>query len=352
MSRLKVFLDPHWRTLDELFSPADEAEFRRRFDVGWGRDEKASEDELAEALPEIDVLISTEPRVSAETLDAAPRLRAVIEVSGAFPDTIDFDTCAARGVEVLSCSPGFRESVAEMCLAMMLAGGRGLVSEHEAFRDGREHWLSDNFGTDFSLYRQTVGFVGYGSIARETHRLIRPFAARVLAHDPWLPEAVAAAEQAELLPLDEVLRQSRFLIVAATPTSENRDMIGARELDLMPVGALLVLISRAHLVDFDALLDAVSTGKIRAAIDVFPEEPVRPRARLRSLDGLILSPHRAAAVPGGRQLIGHMILADLTAMSEGRSERRLLKADINYARKQAGVGDADAVGKMAVERDN
>ncbi len=350
MSRLNVFLDPHWRTLDELFSRADEETLRRHFDVVWGRDEKASESEFTAALPETDVLISAKPEVSEETLDSAPHLRAIIEVSGSFPNTIDYNACADRGVEVLSCSPGFRESVAEMCLAMMLAGGRGLVFEHEAFRHGREHWLSDNSDTDFSLYRQTVGFVGYGSIAREVHRLMRPFAPKVLAFDPWLPDDLVEKEKAEFLPLYDVLRRSRCLIVAATPTSENRGLIGKRELDLMPSGALLVLISRAHLIQFDALLSAVLSGKIRAAVDVFPVEPVAPESSIRTTEGLIISPHRAAAVTGGRQLIGRMILDDLTAMHEDRPQRRLLKADENYAGKQAGVGDAASVKRMAAGR--
>ena len=350
MTRLNVFLDPNWRTMDELFSPPDEDRMRKEVNLHWARDEKASLADLNAALPQLDVLIAAKPEVDASTLAAAPNLRAVVEVSGSFPASIDYVACAARGVEVLSCAPGFRESVAEMCLAMMLAGGRGLVTEHERFRAGRENWLSDNAGEDFTLYGQTVGFVGYGSIAREVHRLMSPFVPRVLAYDPWLAASAATTAQIELLPLEEVLAKSRCVVVAATPTSENRGMIGARELSLIPPGGLLVLISRAHLVDFEALRDAIKSGKIRAAVDVFPEEPVAHDDPLRELEGLILSPHRAAAVPGGRHLIGRMILHDLIALRNGRPERQLLKADANYTEKQAGIGDAKSVGQLAAGR--
>ena len=112
----------------------------------------------------------------------------------------------------------------------------------------------------------------------------------------------------------------------------------------------MVLISRAHLVDFDAVVDAVKSGKIRCAVDVFPEEPVAPDSPLRTLAGMILSPHRAAAVSGGRHLIGRMILDDLAALAEGRPERRLLIADARYAEKQAGIGDAKSVAQMADKR--
>ena len=350
MSKLNVFLDPNWRTMHELFSRDDEARLRENVNLIWGKDEKASASDLAQVLPDIHVLIATTPEVGADTLAAAPRLKAVIEVSGSFPGTVDYAACAARGVEVLSCAPGFRQSVAEMCLAMMLAGARGLVAEHEAFRHGQENWLSDNDGTDFTLFGQTIGFVGYGSIAREVHRLIQPFKPKVVAFDPWLSNDVQTKEGIRLMPLDDVMRESRCVIVAATPTSENRAMIGADELKLMPNGALLVLISRAHLVDFDALSHAIRSGQIRAAVDVFPQEPVSPGDPVRSLDGIILSPHRAAAVPGGRHPIGQMIVADLAAIAEGQSDRQLLVADANYAEKQAGVGDAKSVSKMAGER--
>lgn len=68
----------------------------------------------------------------------APHLRTIVEVSGAFPDKIDYTACFEAGIEVLSCAPGFRQSVTEIGLAMALAGARRLAHEHEAFRAGRE----------------------------------------------------------------------------------------------------------------------------------------------------------------------------------------------------------------------
>ena len=75
--------------------------------------------------------------------------------------------------------------------AMALSAGRGLVAEHELFRRGEEFWLDDRAGRDFTMYGQRIGYLGFGSIARETQRLLAPFAPEVLIHDPWLPDAVA-----------------------------------------------------------------------------------------------------------------------------------------------------------------
>ena len=350
MTRPVVILDAHWRQLDELFSAADLRSLHDIAEVIWGRDTPIPADVLCDGLTRADILIAATPQVDQAILDSAPRLRMVIEVSGAFPDTIDYAACAARGVEVLSCAPGFRQSVAEMTLAMVLAGARGLVTEHEGFRAGREHWLADNPATDFTLFGAKVGFVGYGSIARVTHDLMRPFAPQVSAFDPWLPRDIASAAGADLVALDDLMADSRCIIVVAAPSHENKGLIGAPEIAQMPKGALLVLISRAHLVDFDAVLDATQAGHIRAAIDVFPSEPVVADHPMRANPNLILSPHRAAAVAGGRQLIGQLILSDIAALMDGKTPAALQRAQGSNVAALAGVGDATQVADMASQR--
>lgn len=350
MSGPALWLDPNWRRMDELFAPEDEAALRAAYDVRWGRDEKAPDAALKEVLPEIAALVSCVPEVDRALLAAAPKLRTIVEVSGSFPGSIDYEACAEAGVEVLSCAPGFRDAVAEMAVGMLIAAGRGIVEEHERFRRGEERWLSDNSGQDYRLYGATIGFVGFGQIAQEITRLIAPLGARVLAHDPFLPEAAAAEHGVTLVSLDEVMSAPRAVFIAAAPTHENRGLIGAAQIARMRPGAQLLVISRAHLVDFDALTEAVLAGRIRAAIDVFPSEPLSADHPIRSAAGVILSPHRAAAVDGGRHLIGRMLLDDLAAIREGRPERRLQVATPEKVRLTAGVGDAEQVGAMAEER--
>lgn len=346
---MRIVLDPHWRRMDELFSPAA-LQALAAHDVVWGRDTPIPAEVLEAAWPDAEVLIAASPAVSREALARAPRLRAIVEVSGAFPDTIDYAACFERGVEVLSCAPGFRAAVAEMGLGMALAAARGLVREHEAFRSGHERWLEDCAETDFTLYGAPVGFVGFGQIAQEMARLFAPFQARLASFDPWLPAEVAEAFGVELLPLGELAAQSRVLFVTAVPTAENRGMIGADILRRMPDRSLLVLLSRAHLVDFDAVVAEAASGRIAVATDVFPTEPLAADHEIRNLPNVILSPHRAAAVPGGRHLIGDLILRDLAALAEGREGRELTRANPDRIGALAGVGDAAEVGKMAERR--
>lgn len=346
MSKPVLILDPDWRRMDELFSESTKARLFADFDVVWGQDGAIPNDLYEAATPNAKVLIAATPMVDAVTLKRAPNLRTIIEVSGAFPDTIDYTACFEAGIEVLSCAPGFRQSVAEMGLAMALAGARGLVAEHEAFRTGQEHWLSDNAATDFTLFGAPIGFIGFGQIAQELTRLLAPFRPRISAYDPWLSNSVARNHGVDLLALDDVLTSSRCVFVTAVPTSENYHLLNAERLARLSNNALLVLLSRAHLVDFDALEAELETGRIRACIDVFPTEPVSADNTIRSQKAAILSPHRAAAVHQGRQLIGDMILSDLRSIESGRQERTLSQASQATIAMLQGQGDAKKVAEM------
>ena len=347
MTKPVLILDPDWRRMDELFSPTAKADLFEDYDVVWGQDGPIPSDALEQALPRANVLIAATPRVDADTLALAPHLRTIVEVSGAFPDTIDYAACFAAGIDVLSCAPGFRQSVAEMGLAMALAGARGLVAEHEAFRLGEEHWLADNPETDFTLFGAQIGFIGFGQIAQELTRLLAPFRPVVTAYDPWLPKTVAQESGITLMPLNDVLKSARCLFVTSVPTSDNYHLLNADRLELLRDNALLILLSRAHLVDFEALTAELDRGRIRACIDVFPSEPVAKDAVIRGQKSAILSPHRAAAVTNGRHLIGDMIMSDLRAIKAGSGKRQLSNASKATISALAGIGDATQVADMA-----
>lgn len=345
-----LILDAHWRRLDELFSKQDFLKLQSQFNLIWARDEPIPAQILNEHLPQATVLIAAEPLVDEHVLSIATNLQCVIEVSGAFPSTIDYAACANRNIQVLSCAPGFQQSVAEMSLGMALAGARGLMDEHERFRQGKERWLNDNKDTDFSLFGCNIGFVGYGAIARATHRLLEPFNAQVFAYDPWLDDEQASAAGIGLKSLNELMSSCRLVFIMASPTKNNIQMINGPAMSQLQDGSVLVVVSRAHLVDFDALLEATQGGRFRAAVDVFPTEPLAMDHPARSNPHITLSPHRAAAVDKGRQLIGKMIVNDMKNLLEGRPERLLQIAVASRIAEVAGVSDSTDVSNMALER--
>ena len=321
-----LIMDQHFRQVEELFRPGAVAALAEICDIQGGVNWPMDRADFLEHLPAADFVIAARPDLDGAEIGNASRLRAVIEVSGSFQSGLDYEACFDRGIEVLSCAPGFRKSVAELALGLILAGGRGIVDEHERFRIGSERWLSDNEGTDFSLYGGSVGFVGFGSIAQECARLLAPFSPKLKAFDPWLAASGAAPDGVEFCELEELATTSRCIIVAAQPTDENYQLMSRSLIGKMRRGTLVVLISRAHLVDFDAMVEAAEAGHIRFASDVFPSEPVPKRHPFRQAGNVIWSPHRAAAVEGGRHPIGDMILHDVKAILQGRPERQLQPA--------------------------
>lgn len=326
MIRMKpaLILDNHFRKREELFRSSVYEQLSGLCDIHGGRNEPMPREKIAELLPEAAFYVAALPELTREDVARAPQLKATVEVAGAFRGGLDYAACFERGIEVLSCSPGFRNSVAEMALAMALAGGRGLVEEHEAFRNGTERWIDDRDATDFSLYRQSVGFIGYGQISRETHRLMAPFEPRVMAYDPYLSDA---GPDVELTDLETLVSSCRVVVVAAVPSESTRGLLSADLIDRLQPSALVIVISRAWCADFPALMAAATAGRIRVATDVFPDEPLSPGDPIRTSRNVILSPHRAAAVPGGRHLIGDMILHDVTAILNSEPERQLKRAD-------------------------
>jgi phosphoglycerate dehydrogenase-like enzyme len=257
-------------------------------------------------------------------LDYASNLRSILTVSGGWPPELDYARCFERGIRVLSAAPAFAEAVAEMALALALASSRDLVAEDRLVRATQERWLSgaDTLDT-FLLTGKRVGFVGFGNIGRRLRALIEPFGCELCAYDPWLTDAYLRDERVEPTSLRRLLENSRVIFVLATPTTENRALLSRELLELVQPGAVLVLVSRAHVVDFDALTELVLDGRLRAAIDVFPSEPLGPDDPIRTATGAVLSPHRAGLVQEALWEIGRRVVDDLEALVNGLPPRRL-----------------------------
>jgi phosphoglycerate dehydrogenase-like enzyme len=263
------------------------------------------------------VAIVGQTDLDAGRIARAPRLRAVINVEGNFLPNVDYDACFARGIHVLGASRAFAPAVAEAALGMAIDLVRGITAADRAMRAGTEAYeLEANRGC-FLLAGSDVGVIGLGDLGRELVRLLAPFRCRVRAFDPWLPELVIRGAGAEPAGLDELLRASRVVFVFAVPTTENQAMLGRRELELLPEGAAVLLMSRAAVADVDALVALAAAGRLRAAIDVWPREPVPDDHPARAVEGLLLSPHRTGGMPEAFRAIGSMVVADLELVLRG-----------------------------------
>jgi len=138
-----------------------------------------------------------------------------------------------------------------------------------------------------------------------------------------LPAAVLKEHGVDAARLPWVLSRSDFVFVLATVTSDSEHLLGAKELDLLKQGARLILVSRASVVDYDALYGAVAAGRVQAAVDVWPDEPMSRSDPARKLDGLVMSPHRAGGIPQAFFEIGDMVCDDLELIAQGLPPVRL-----------------------------
>jgi phosphoglycerate dehydrogenase-like enzyme len=311
--------------MQEIFSPADLARLHAIVEVIWGRDEPMPLEQARAALHDAIATVSSGWRYG-ELPDAASSLRAIIDVSGGFPIELDYPRCFARGIRVLSAAPAFGPQVAEMALALALSASREIVAGDRAMRTRAERWLHAGNATTFLLYGRPLGLIGYGSIARCLRPLLAPFGCPIAVYDPWLAEGYLRSQGVEPVTLDQLLRTSQIIFVLASPSTENRALLSRELLAQIQPGAVLVLISRAHLVDFDALTEFVLAGRFKAAIDVFPVEPLPPDHPIRRAPGAILSAHRAGSITEGLWELGRMVVDDLEALAQGLPPQRLQQA--------------------------
>ncbi len=328
----KVILDPHSRRIDAIFSAEDQQRLYSLAEIVWGRDERMPADEIAKHREDTVAIIAGSWRHG----DVAefPRLRALLEVSGGFPSpkSLDYETCFARGIRVLSCAPAFGPAVAEMGLALALASARQLVEADRDLRAGTGRWSHFEPRGPFLLFDKPVGFIGFGGLARALKPLLAPFRCPIAVYDPWFTDAYLATQGVTPTDLDTLLSTSRFIFVLAVPTSGNRALLSREKLELIRPDAVLVLLSRAHLVDFDALIDLVLQERFRAAIDVFPEEPLPLDHPIRRVPWAILSPHRAGGQAEARLNIGRLVVRDLEAMLRGLPPQEMQVAQPEFIR--------------------
>ncbi|MEE1754721.1 2-hydroxyacid dehydrogenase [Streptomyces sp. SP18CS02] len=254
-----------------------------------------SEDEMIEALRDVRVCVTQMAPLTARVLARCPALELFC-VSRGGPVNANLEAATRHGVAV-SHAPG-RNAVAaaEHTLALLLAAARGIGEVHTDLTHGV--WRGDYYDYDncgIEIDGSVVGLVGFGAIGSRVARALVAMGATVLVHDPYAkPEAVAGI--AELVPLDQLLSRSRIVSLHARVTDETRGMIGREQLASMPRGSVLVNCARGALLDYDAVCDALESGRLAGAgFDVYPAEPVPAGARLLSTPGVVLTPHIAGA---------------------------------------------------------
>ena len=328
MNPATILFDPWPRSAPLIFTEALQQRFERLGRIVGLEESRTGKlpAELIEAtLPEA-VAIVGQTDLPAARLARAPELRVVINVEGNFAQNVDYAECFRRGIQVFAIAPAFSHPVAEMALGMALDLARGITRADRAMRAGQEQYGLAAARDAFTLRGESMSFIGCGNLGRALLPLLAPFRPRLLIHDPWLPDGLIRELGGEPATLAAAMSEPRVIFVLAGVTAETQGLLSRALLETVRPDAILLLMSRAGVVDFDALLDLVEAGRFRAATDVFPEEPVPAGARARKVEGLLLSAHRAGATPRTFAAIGEMVVDDLGLILQGLPAQRLQPA--------------------------
>ena len=260
------------------------------------------------------LIVRNRTQVRGVLLEAAPRLRCVGRL-GVGLDNIDVAACKANGIAVFPATGANDLSVAEYVITTATALLRGAYFSSADVAAGK--WPRQKL-IGRELAGHTMGLVGFGSIAREVGWRAQALGMSVVAYDPLLDAAHPAWQLARNVSLDGVLALADVVSLHVPLTDATRNMIGAKQLDAMKPGAILINAARGGVVDEAALADALKAGKLGgAALDVFETEPLSAEAgaKFAGVANLILTPHIAGVTEESNvrvsELIADVVLAHL-----------------------------------------
>ena len=238
------------------------------------------------------LVVRSETTVDAEIIQTAKKLK-IIARAGVGVNNIDIKVATEHGIAVSNTPYANTISVAEHTIALILALARNVYRAGVSLKQDKK-WERTLF-KGIELYGKTLGIIGLGEIGSEVVKRIRGFEMKVISYDPLVPKARADELQVELLPLDEVLRQSDIVTIHVPLIEETKNMIDVQQLALMKPSAFIVNCARGQIINEVALYDALVSKRIKGvALDVFVDEPAVHNPLL-GLDNVVVTPHLAAS---------------------------------------------------------
>lgn len=288
------------------------------------------DDARAEALlPRAEILLTGwgSPRIDPALLDRAPRLRVVVHAAGTVKPFFD-PACFARGLRVSSAAAANAIPVAEFTVAAILLGSKRAFRLQRLYREVRGFRFWPKEAPGLGNYQRTVGIVGASHIGRIVLARLRELGFRCLVFDPFLSDADATALGAEkVADLDDLMRRCDVVSLHAPSLPETRHMIDRRRLALLRDGTLFVNTARGALVDGEALVEALTSGRIDAVLDTTEPEILPADSPLYELPNVFLTPHIAGALGTETQRMATLALDEIERLAKGEALAHEVRAE-------------------------
>jgi D-3-phosphoglycerate dehydrogenase len=258
------------------------------------------------------IVIRSATKLTADLIERADRLR-VIGRAGVGVDNVDVDAATRRGIVVANAPESNVVSAAEHTVGLLLALARNIPQAHAALTDGR--WERSKWG-GVEVADKVLGVLGFGRIGRQVARRALALQMKVVAYDPF----VAADRFRELgvdsATFEEVLERADFLTLHLPLTEDTRAAVGTEAIARMKDGVRIINAARGELLDIDALIAALESGKVAgAAVDVFPQEPYD--GPLLQAPNVVVTPHLAASTEEAQDRAGVIVAEQVAAALEG-----------------------------------
>lgn len=279
---------------------------------------KISQDALPAHIGEYDVLIvRSATKVNKAVIDAGKNLK-IIARGGVGLDNIDVEYAQSKGIQVFNTPRASSRAVAELAMAHIFTLSRMLQRSNREMLGGDFKGLKKNYETGFQIKGKTFGIIGFGRIGQEVARIALGVGMRVIAHDPYVSDAEIGIQLADYedmrlcvtirtVPLDKLLKDSDFITIHIP--GGGKPSFSTEEFNKMKTGVFLINTARGGVIDEEALLAALNTGKVAGAgLDVFENEPT-PREALLKHPQVSTTPHIGANTVEAQSYIG-MELAD------------------------------------------
>jgi phosphoglycerate dehydrogenase-like enzyme len=281
--------------------------------------EEFSSAEALTVLGEVDILVTGWgcPMVTADVVNAAPKLRLIAHAAGTVKFTLDPAVYEA-GIRVTHAADANAVPVAEFTLAAIIFANKRVFELRDRYRaDPARRSSYALMDEPIGNYHRTIGLVGASRIGRKVARMLGGFDFTVLVSDPFVKQGDPILAGAELVDLEILMTRADVVSIHAPSLPSTRAMIGASQLGLMKDGAALINTARGALIDEAALIAELETGRIHAVIDVTDPEIPAPGSPLYTLPNVFLTPHVAGAVGTERLRLGEMVIEEIERFVAG-----------------------------------
>ncbi len=268
------------------------------------------------------LIVRSQTQVTAKVIEAGKKLQ-VIARAGVGIDNIDVEEATRRGILVVNAPTGNTISAAEHTIALILALARYIPQANASLKAGK--WRRNDFMGN-EVQNKTLGIIGLGNVGSAVARRAQGMEMRVIVYDPFISVEYAKNVQVELVPLEQLLKESDFITLHIPLTNSTKGLLGEKELALVKPTVRIVNAARGGLIDEEALAKAVREKRVAgAAVDVFPKEPVTDSILFKE-ENIIVTPHLGASTTEAQAIVVKDVVEQIIDIFRGQPARYAVNA--------------------------